>query len=79
MELPCITSPLANQALGAKNGQEIYVGNSKEDYVQLILDLLNNKSLCKSLGKAGRSFIKTHFNWTSSTKKLEQIMNSSNE
>lgn len=79
MELPCITSPLANQTLGAKNGQEIYVGRSKEEYVQLILKILSNENLCKSIGEAGRSFIKTHFNWSSSTKKLEQIMNRAND
>lgn len=74
MEIPCITSPLANKALLAINGKDLFVGNSQEEYLKFIIQLLNDEELCKTIGKSGRNYITANFNWTSTVNKLDRIM-----
>ena len=72
MEIPCITSPLANKALLAKNKKDLLIGSSKEQYVALILNLLKNEELRNTIGKNGRKYISEKFNWKTSTQSLEK-------
>ena len=72
--LPCITSPLANQALKAKDGEQILVANSLEQYIQQIDLLLSNKQIRESIGGKAREYIKATFDWESSVAELEKIM-----
>jgi len=74
MEIPCITSPLANKALLAINGKDLFVGNSQEEYLKFIIQLLNDEELCEKIGKSGRNYITANFNWTNTVNKLERIM-----
>lgn len=75
MELPCVTSKLANNALNAAPNEEILIGNSKEEYAKLIIQLIENTKEKIELGKKGQSYVRNNFNWTSSTKKLIKSMN----
>lgn len=74
MKLPCVTSKLANNALKAKPNQEILIGNSKEEYAQLIVDLLKTPSKREEIALAGQQYVRENFNWESSTKKLLDAM-----
>ena len=42
MKIPCITSPLAFQALNARDGEDILVAQTPKEYAAHILMLLNN-------------------------------------
>ncbi len=75
MEVPCVTSKLANNALNATPNKEILIGNSKEEYAQLIINLIENKSMSNELGKAGQDYVCQNFNWASSVRKLKITMN----
>lgn len=77
MELPCITSLLANQALGAKENEEILVGNTAQDYANHIINCLKNETKAGILAKAGHDFVKRNFNWESTTKILENLFENS--
>ncbi len=70
MELPCITSELANNALGAKPNQEILIGQSPEDYASHVIDLLNSNKLCDLLKVNGKEFVTKTYNWNSITSDL---------
>ncbi|NTW33113.1 MAG: glycosyltransferase [Bacteroidetes bacterium] len=74
MMLPCITSNLANCALGAVNGKDILIGNSPEDYAKLIIFLLDDENKAKSLGKSGHSFIIENYNWEKINERLSQVI-----
>jgi sugar transferase (PEP-CTERM/EpsH1 system associated) len=73
MEMPCITSLLANQALGAKENEEILIGNTAKEYADHIINLLKNKSKSESLAKKGHTFVKREFSWEKSTALLENL------
>ena len=44
MKIPCVTSSLANNALGAIPNQEIIVCETPQDYVDSIIELLYNEN-----------------------------------
>ena len=70
MKMPCVTSKLANNALKATPGKEILIGNSREEYAQLIIELLENDFKKNEIGENGQRYVQSNFNWQSSTKKL---------
>ncbi|MEM7298602.1 MAG: glycosyltransferase, partial [Bacteroidota bacterium] len=76
MGLPCITSALANNALGAEPGKEILVGNNPQEYANHILELLNNQELASDLSDNGLQFIRRKYSWESSAQLLEDLMTS---
>lgn len=74
MGLPCITSALANQALGAAEDEEILVGRSPEEFAAHIIRLLSDNELSENVARAGRAFVKRTYDWESSTMILEKLM-----
>lgn len=74
MGLPCITSPLANNALGAKDGEEILIGKSPTEYAAQINRLLADPEFAGNLALQGRNFVLRTFDWQKTTDRLNQLM-----
>jgi glycosyltransferase involved in cell wall biosynthesis len=74
MEIPCVTSSLANAALGATPGQEILVGDTPQEVAQHILLLLNSRQQSDIQADNARHFVRTHFSWQAATQKLATIL-----
>ena len=74
MELPCITSSLANNALGAKDDQEILIGSSPAEYALQINRLLADAEFAGKIASNGRDFVFRTFDWHETTFKLHQLM-----
>jgi sugar transferase (PEP-CTERM/EpsH1 system associated) len=77
MKIPCITSPLAFQALGARDGEDILVASTPEDYASHILMLLNNPGKADQIALNGYNFVHRNFNWETETDKLNTLINKS--
>ena len=73
MQLPCITSGLANNALGAKHNEQILVADTPEQFAICIIELLNNESKAKQIAMNGYQFVIKNFNWQSTTSQLEAL------
>jgi len=63
MEIPCITTPLANAALGGKPGSQILVGSSAEELANHILYLLTDQESALKIAREGRIFVSETFSW----------------
>jgi polysaccharide biosynthesis protein PslH len=74
MGLPCITSPLANSALGAKDGEEILIGKTPAEYASSINSLLTDSEYASNIAMAGRNFVLRSFDWQKTTTRLYQLM-----
>lgn len=74
MKIPCISSHLANNALNAKSGKEIKIGDSAEEYAQHIIYLLDNKGKADEIALNGYNFVLNNYNWEKATEKLEKLM-----
>ena len=74
MNLPCVTSKLANNALKAVHNETILIGKSKEEYAELMCHLIENEETRTRLGIAGKEFVTHNFNWESTVNQLRQLM-----
>ncbi|MCX6231357.1 MAG: glycosyltransferase [Bacteroidetes bacterium] len=74
MQLPCITTPLANDALKANEGSEIFVNLSAQWLAKNICDLLENTELSDKIALNGYDFVIQNFNWKKNIKVLHQII-----
>lgn len=74
MRIPCITSALANNAVGAPPGQAILIGETPEEYADLILRLLDDDAERSRIAEQGYRFVREHFNWDRSARALEDLL-----
>lgn len=74
MGLPCITTPLANEALGAPTDEAILVGRSKEALAEGILRSLKDPDRRRALAEKGRAFVKEHYDLGRIGDRLERIL-----
>jgi sugar transferase (PEP-CTERM/EpsH1 system associated) len=74
MQLPCITSPLANSALCARDGCEILVAGSPAEYAKHILHLLRDEEFARRIASAGYDFVIKNYNWKNATDEMARIM-----
>ncbi len=74
MGLPCITSLLANKALGAPEGDAILVGRSKESLAAHVRFLLENPAERERIAQAGRSFVEKHYDLEIMGQRLEEVI-----
>ena len=72
--IPCITSNLCNESLGATHMKNIIIGNSIEQYISQIINILSKPELISEIGKNGRKFVNKKFSWESSNKILMEIL-----
>ncbi|GAA4387151.1 glycosyltransferase [Hymenobacter koreensis] len=73
MGRPCVTTPLANNALHATPGQHVLVGQNTAELAQYVTELLNHPVNAAGLGLGGREFVRERYNWAASTERLAQL------
>ena len=78
MKIPCITTPLANESLGAKSGVNILVAKGKQDLADNILTLLNNKQLADAIAQKGFDFVKEIYSWEKAGEMIHEITSKHN-
>lgn len=74
MKIPCITTPLANAALKAKEKEEILTGKSAKELADALLLLLGNRALCQKLSEKAFVFVKQNYHWKIATAPFEKLM-----
>lgn len=74
MEIPSITSDLANNALGATHQENILIGSTPEEYAEHVLYLLNNSSEAERIATAGKRHVNNNFNWPAITDQMTDIL-----
>lgn len=75
MRLPCITTPLANKALGASHQSNILIGESAQELAQHIDRIMEDKELHAKIGATGREFVHNNYDWLNVTKPLIDLLN----
>lgn len=74
MRIPCITSALANNAVGAVPGESILVGSTPEQYAEHILRLLGDENERNRIAEHGHRFIQEHFDWDQAADALNELI-----
>jgi sugar transferase (PEP-CTERM/EpsH1 system associated) len=74
MGIPCITTPLANEALGATPGEQILIGNDANQLASHIISLLDNPEAAARMADDAQRFVHAHFSWETYALQLESIL-----
>lgn len=74
MGLPCITTPLANKALGAKENFEILVSNTPKEFAKNIIELINNVEYSNKISKAGQAYVINKYRWDVQANIIQEIL-----
>lgn len=72
--IPCITTPLANNALLAQENKEILLAQTKEEFILKIQTLLEDPTRYQSIAEEGREFVRNKYSWSATNKKLIGIL-----
>lgn len=73
MEIPCITTPLASDALESSHRDSLMIAKNSKEIEACILELLNDPEMAQQMAKRGRNFVKTKFSWQQSLTQLESL------
>lgn len=72
MEVPCLTTNLVNNAIGAKDNSEIVLADDANGFVEKIEWLLQNPAEIQRIGVTGKEFVKNNYSWEYYVKPLEE-------
>ena len=70
LQLPCITTNLANMGLGAEHNKELFIAENDQDFIDVIKKLLENQESRAIIGKNARAFVKRKFNWEKTSNEI---------
>lgn len=73
MGVPCVTTPIANEALGATPGIHLLVGNSPQELASHILSLLADPAWAQALSAAALDYVHQNYSWPAAVQPLEDI------
>ena len=73
MKVPCITTPLANNAIKAKHLEQIMVGKDITEILSCIRTLKEDEKLSNSIAQAGSKFVAEHYSWKKSVDSLREL------
>ncbi|MBL7980706.1 MAG: glycosyltransferase [Flavobacteriales bacterium] len=79
MGIPCITSALANNAVGARPNEEVLIGEDPEQYAAHILRLLEDETLRHRIATNGNRFVRSHFDWDVASETLSRLIGDATE
>jgi len=74
MRMPCVTSALANNAVGAAPGESILIGGTPEEYAAHILRLLGDAQERERVAANGYRFVRETFDWDRNADALDQLI-----
>jgi sugar transferase (PEP-CTERM/EpsH1 system associated) len=73
MKLPCVTTPLANNALGGTDGRELRVAADAPALAAAIIKLLAEPVAAAELAGRGHAFVQLRYTWAGATACLEAL------
>ena len=72
--IPCVTTSIVNNAIKAKNYEEIFEVNTVNEFNKIISKLLIDSKLQKKIGENGKMYVLKNYTWTKSTSILINLM-----
>jgi polysaccharide biosynthesis protein PslH len=76
MSVPCITTTMVNNAIGAAHKENILIADTPDEFVKYIRDMLQHPEKRNKIGNLGQVFVENNFSWKTACRKLAKIINS---
>ena len=78
MGLPCVTTTMVNNAIGATLNKEILVADTLEGLADHVQQLLKDENEYNRIATAARAFVMSNYQWEDQVEKLETFISSKN-
>lgn len=72
--LPCITTPLVNNAIRGVNYENIVLAENIQQFVEKIIDGIQNPLTFSKLAFEGEDFVKLHYSWDKQSAQLNTLL-----
>lgn len=72
--LPAVSTSIGNEGIGAKDGEQILIGDSASDFRKHVLNLIDNKNSMQDLSTKGRELVMREFSWEGCLGKMENLL-----
>lgn len=70
---PVIANTLGVEGFKVHNREDVLIANTSEDLANMVVDVLNDKSLAEKVSINGRKTVEKYYTWSSITADLEQL------
>lgn len=70
LEIPCVTTVLANNAIGAVDGKTVLIANTTEEFIEKVSFLLTHEEEAKKIGAAAKLFVDEQYTWKNAVKQM---------
>lgn len=74
MGIPCITTPLANNAIAARHETEIMVAENVNEFIKAIKKLTDNRDLYNNLAQNAQKYVLEKYTWDKVTAPLIELI-----
>ena len=74
MKVPVVTTPIGAENIHAINLKDWLVANNDEEFVDYVVDILNDDDLYNKLSENGYKFVKDNFTWAIAEKEFEKYL-----
>jgi len=74
--LPCVTTSLANNALGGTGGENILLAENSIDFVEICADFFQNSASFKAVASDGRRYVELNYTWNKQNQLLIHLLQS---
>ena len=78
MGLPCVTTSMVNNAIGAEHGKEIIVADTVKEMTAWIERLMHNAEMHHRVSEAAKEFVMKHYQWEEQVQKLDEFIQAQN-
>lgn len=79
MGLPCVTTSIVNNAIGAELGKEILVADTLDGLADHVKRLMEDQQLHTDISTAARAFVVSNYQWEEQVEKLESFIIAKNQ
>lgn len=73
MKVPCVTTQLVNNGVGAANNCHLFIANKPEEFVHHIVTLLTNSEVVTQMTNRAFAFVQENYSWNKAVAQLEQV------
>ncbi len=77
--VPCITTKMVNNAIGAVNGESILIAETAADFANQAIKLRMNQQLAKSIALQAKEKILSKYHWEQHVNQLSEILTSTKD
>lgn len=72
-ELPIVSTPIGVAGLGVQNGVHALVSSKMQNLANLVVKILEDKSLARKMGRTEREYAKNNFDWKIIVERLNKV------